>query len=136
MLATMGNAQMMTSPSIIGGQPSNIFPANGFTNNLFVSNTLVGVALSATCPNKAKYVVFSAGSSGNYLTKPNGAGTPVTTSTVTNGTGWERNRAGMDINIAVSGTTAASVSPITYIGVASEAASNSIPYTCYAQKPQ
>lgn len=132
LLALNAEAATMTSVTVIGGRDNNVYPIAGYTNNIFISNTTVGVAVSATCPTGMKRVCFSVGSTGNYLTKPNGAGTPVTSSTVTDGTGWERNRACMDVNVAISGST----SLISYIGVASEAASNSIPYSCYTTRGQ
>lgn len=125
-----GFSQQMTSATVIGGRVVDIFPAAGYTNNLALGAAAYG---SATCPTNAKWLVFSQTSAGNFLTRANGVGPAVTNTTVTNGSGWERNRGGFDINTTISGST----SVVGYIGVLNEAAStNSIPYSCYKSRTQ
>lgn len=132
MLALAGAtyAQQMTSATVIGGRVVDVFPAAGYTNNLALAP---GGYASATCPTNARWLVFSQPSAGNFLTRANGIGPAVSTTTVTNGSAWERNRGGFDINTTISG----SATLLGYIGVVSEATtSNSIPYSCYKSRNQ
>lgn len=120
----------MTSATVIGGRIVDVFPAAGYTNNLALTQDTYA---SATCPTGAKWLVFSQPSTGSFITKPNGVAPAVTITTVTNGTGWERNRGGFDINTTISGSSVI----MSYVGVESESASpNSIPYTCYRSRNQ
>lgn len=130
LLATTASAQVMTSATVIGGRVVDVFPAAGFTNNLALTQ---GAYASATCPSGGKWLVFSQPSAGAFITKPMGVAPSVTGTTVTDGTGWERNRGGFDINTTISGSAVI----MSYIAVQSEATgTNSIPYTCYRSRNQ
>lgn len=109
-------------------QDRNARDGTGIGSSLYTNEAApaAGAAVSASCPAPAMAMRFDVGAS-EFRVKANGVATP-TTAGISNGNGWRRNPSEMlDINKVVSGTL------ISYWAVYSAAASNTVPYTCYAE---